>query len=65
MTGILSPALAADLLGEGPPQMPLAGDQPRVGDLDPSGEHKPFSASARRRADLQLLGLYCRSLSAK
>ena len=33
MTGILSPAVPGDVLGEGPPQMPFTGDQQRVGDL--------------------------------
>lgn len=31
MTGILSPAVPADVPGEGPPQMPLAGDQTGTG----------------------------------
>lgn len=47
MTGILSPAVLADVLGEGPPQMPLTGDHQQVGDLDPGGEHEPFRVSVR------------------
>jgi hypothetical protein len=38
MTSILSPAVPAGVLGEGPPQMPFTGDQQQVGDLDPGGE---------------------------
>ncbi len=38
MTGILSPAVPAGVPGEGPPQMPLAGDQHQIGHLDPGGE---------------------------
>jgi hypothetical protein len=45
MTGILSPAVPAGVLGEGPPPMPFTGDQQQVGDLDPGGEHEPFRAS--------------------
>jgi hypothetical protein len=47
MTGILSPAVPADVLGESPPQVPFTGDQHQVGDLDPRGEHKPFRVSVR------------------
>jgi hypothetical protein len=36
MTSTLSPAVPANVLSEGPPQMPLAGDQHQVGDLDPA-----------------------------
>jgi hypothetical protein len=38
MTGILSPAVPAGVPGEGPPQMPLAGDQHQISHLDPGGE---------------------------
>ena len=47
MTGILSPAVPADVLGEGPPQMPFTRDQQQVGDLDPGGEDEPFRVSVR------------------
>jgi hypothetical protein len=50
MTGNLSPAVPAGVPGEGPPQMPLAGDQQQVGNLDPRDKHKPFRVSLRTAA---------------
>jgi hypothetical protein len=46
MTGMVNPAVVpADVLLEGPPQIPFAGDQHQVGDLDPGGEPEPIRVS--------------------
>jgi hypothetical protein len=58
MTGILSPAVPAGVLGEGPPQVRFAGDQHQVGDLDPGGEHEPFRVSVRTAAGRERPGLF-------
>jgi hypothetical protein len=46
MTGILSPAVPAGVPGEGPPPMPLAGDQHQVGHLDLGGEWSATTADS-------------------
>ncbi len=63
MTGIPSPAVPVGVPGGGPPQMPLAGDQQRVGDLDPGGEHKPFRVSVRTAAGRERPELFDAALS--
>ncbi len=43
------PVVMTLVLGQDRPQMPLAEDQHRIGDLRPRGEHEPFRLSVRRR----------------
>jgi hypothetical protein len=48
---VRSPAVVMGLiLGQVRPQMPVADDEHRAGDLGPGGEHEPFRISVRGRA---------------